>query len=306
MITYRKTDWIKAIWYFHTGETIVALLKRLLIVLVYATFVTVFEISYLHQRLTNTPTEFFSALGILLSLLLIFRTNTAYDRFYEGRTAWGSLVNNCRNLAVYIDSVLPADRQTERFFFTKMISNFPFALKNHLRDHRIIEELEITDGFDDIKRFEHLPNAVALQLRKRVESLYREGAITDAQLINANDMLLTFLNVAGVCERIKSTPIPFSYSFFIKLFILIFVTLLPFSILEVYGYITIPAVLIMSYVLIGLEMIGEEIEEPFGTEQNDLPLDQISRNIRISVHEILNISLPQQEKAAQRDFAIVT
>jgi putative membrane protein len=306
MITYRKTDWIKAIWYFHTGGTIIALLKRLLIVLVYVSFVTIFEISYLHQRLTNTPTEFFSALGILLSLLLIFRTNTAYDRFYEGRTAWGSLVNNCRNLAIAIDAILPAERQSERFFFTKTIANFPFALKNHLRDNRVIEELEVNDGFEEIKRFDHLPNAVVMQMRKRVEGLYREGVITDAQLINLNDMLITFLNVAGICERIKSTPIPFSYSFFIKLFILIFVTLLPFSILEVYGYITIPAVLIMSYVLIGLEMIGEEIEEPFGTEQNDLPLDQISRNIRINVHEIFNVALPKQDKAPQRNFTIVT
>lgn len=115
------------------------------------------------------------------------------------------------------------------------------------------------------------------------------------------------MDVCGVCERIKSTPIPFSYTLFIKLFILLYVMMLPFTVITAFGYLTIPVVLLTSYILVGLELIGEEIEEPFGFERNDLPLNQLSRLIRVSVHDILQIPLPQVEKqAAKPGFTIVT
>ena len=156
-------------------------------------------------------------------------------------------------------------------------------------------------------RDDHLPAAIAGQLRNRTEDLYRKKLISEAQLINLNAPLQTLMEVAGICERIKSTPIPFSYNLFIKLFITIYVMIIPFTVIAPYGYMTIPVVVITSYVLIGLEMIGEEIEDPFGLERNDLPLAQLSQLIRVNVHEIMQIHLPQVEKkAAQPDFAVVS
>ena len=309
MIVYKKSEWIQAIWHFHTGSTARALIQRLGVVAIYVVVITFVELNYMDLRLKDTPASFMQALGILLSLLLLFRTNTAYDRFYNGRIAWGTLVNTSRNLAILYNSMLPDNDQPNRLFFAKAISNFPFALKNQLRASHSIDELNETDEGEkqDLLHYEHLPSGVANQLRVRTELLYRDGRLTDAQLINLNPPLQTLMDVCGICERIKSTPIPFSYSLFIKLFITLYLMVIPFTVIDAYGYLTIPATLIMAYIMVGLEMIGEEIEDPFGLERNDLPLNQLSQMIRVSVHEIMQIYLPHDEKSgAKPNFVIVT
>ena len=309
MIIYDKHRWFDAVWHFHTGPTAISLFKRLFWIALYATFVTVLELLLIHVKLKNTPTEFLSTMGILLSLLLLFRTNTAYDRFYEGRRAWGTLVNNSRNLAAYLNAVLPADRPNDRLFFTKMIANFSFALRDHLRDEPKMLGLEPfgSDGLSPLTNYDHVPNGIVAQMQLRTEKLYREGLLTDAHLINLNTMLLVFLDVAGICERIRSTPIPFSYSLFIKVFILIYIFVMPFIVIDEYGYLTIPAVVAVSYILVGIELIGEEIQDPFGVERNNLPLTQISQNIRLNVHELMQFHVTHAEKqAAKPKFAIIT
>ncbi|ADB37506.1 bestrophin family protein [Spirosoma linguale] len=309
MIIYKNKGLLQSIWHFHTGPTAKALMGRLVVVAIYVTIVTVAEMHYTDLRLKDTPSSFLGAMGILLSLLLIFRTNTAYDRFYEGRQAWGVLVNNCRNLAIYFNAVLPEGDARSREFYAKAIANFPFALKNHLRDSNNTAELDIVEEGErrDLSHFDHKPAGVSNQLWVKTENLYREGHISESQHINLNQYLTTLMDVCGVCERIKSTPIPFSYMLFIKLFIMLYVTLLPFTVVTAFGYLTIPAVVLTSYILVGLEMIGEEIEEPFGLERNDLPLNQLSQLIRVNVHDILQIYLPHVEKqAAKPGFTIVT
>ncbi len=309
MIVYKKTDWLSSIWHFHTGPTAQRLVRRLIIVFIYVLIITVIELNYVDLRLKDTPASFLGAMGILLSLLLIFRTNTAYDRFYEGRRTWGVLVNNCRNLAIYFNAVFPADDTENRLFFARTIANFPFALRNHLRDVKTMDDLEETEGIakkQSLEEFDHKPAGVSSQLRMRTETLYRNGYLSNSQHINVNGYLTSLMDVCGVCERIKSTPIPFSYQLFIRLFILLYVAVLPFTVIDVYGYLTIPAVVLTSYILVGLEMIGEEIEEPFGLERNDLPLSQLSQLIRVNVHDILQIPLPHIEKqAAKLGFTVV-
>jgi putative membrane protein len=310
MIVYKKTDWFSAIWHFHTGPTAKSLIRRLVIIFIYVLIVTVVELNYVDLRLKDTPSSFMSALGILLSLLLLFRTNTAYDRFYEGRRTWGVLVNNCRNLAIYFNAVFPTEDTENRLFFARTIANFPFALRNHLRDVKTLDDLEETEKMaemQDLKEFDHKPAGVSSQLRIRTETLYRNGHLSNSQHINVNGYLTALMDVCGICERIKSTPIPFSYQLFIRLFIMLYVAVLPFTVIDFYGYLTIPAVVLTSYILVGLEMIGEEIEEPFGLERNDLPLSQLSQLIRVNVHDILQIHLPHIEKqAAKPGFTVVS
>jgi len=309
MIIYKRQDWLPAIWHFHTGPTAKGLLKRVALVGVYVTVITVAELNYIDLRIKDTPSSFLQAMGILLSLLLIFRTNTAYDRFYEGRIAWGTLINNCRNLAIFFNAILDREDNENRLFFAKTISNFPFALKNHLRDMPGLDELDVTEEGErrDLSNFDHVPAGVSNQLWVKTEALYRQGNISESQHINLNQHLTSLMDVCGICERIKSTPIPFSYTLFIKLFILLYVGVLPFTVIEVYGYLTIPAVMLTSYILVGLELIGEEIEEPFGFGRNDLPLNQLSQLVRVNTHDILQIYLPHVEKeAAKPGFTIVT
>jgi putative membrane protein len=309
MIIYKKKDWLPAIWHFHTGPTAHGLIKRVALIGIYVTIVTVGELNYYDLRLKDTPSSFLQAMGILLSLLLIFRTNTAYDRFYEGRIAWGTLVNNCRNLSIFFNAILDREDKENRIFFAKTISNYPFALKNHLRDLPVLDELDETEEGErrDLSNFDHVPSGISNQLWVKTETLYRQGHISESQHINLNQYLTSLIDVCGICERIKSTPIPFSYNLFVKLFILLYVGVLPFTVIDVYGYLTIPAVMLTSYILVGLELIGEEIEEPFGLERNDLPLNQLAQLIRVNAHDILQINLPHVEKeAAKPGFTIVT
>ena len=309
MIIYKKKDWLPAIWHFHTGPTAHGLVKRVALIGIYVTIITIGELNYYDLRLKDTPSSFLQAMGILLSLLLIFRTNTAYDRFYEGRIAWGTLVNNCRNLSIFFNAILDREDKENRIFFAKTISNYPFALKNHLRDLPVLDELDETEEGErrDLSNFDHVPSGISNQLWVKTETLYRQGHISESQHINLNQYLTSLIDVCGICERIKSTPIPFSYNLFVKLFILLYVGVLPFTVIDVYGYLTIPAVMLTSYILVGLELIGEEIEEPFGLERNDLPLNQLAQLIRVNAHDILQINLPHVEKeAAKPGFTIVT
>jgi len=307
MIIYKSNNWFSSLYHFHTGPTARALLRRVLLIFLYVTVVTVGELNFYDLRLKDTPSSFLGAMGILLSMLLIFRTNTAYDRFYEGRSAWGSLVNNCRNLAIYLNVVLPNDDRQSRLFFSDTIGNFPFVLRNHLRDVQTLDDLDsaVSDGRLDLSRYDHKPAGVADQLRNRIEQMHHDGLLDTSQHINVNGYLTSLMDVCGICERIKSTPIPFSYQLFIRLFIMLYVAVLPFTVIEAYGYLTIPAVVLASYILVGIEMIGEEIEEPFGMERNDLPLSQLAQLIRVNAHDILQVHLPHVEKAAAKPGFVV-
>ena len=116
--------------------------------------------------------------------------------------------------------------------------------------------------------------------------MQKQGKITDMQLLFLNDEIKSFMNICGACERIKNTPIPFSYSVFIKKFIFGFVMTLPFSMMFTLGYLSVPIICFIFYVLASLELIAEEIEDPFGGDANDLPMKSMAKNIHKHVSEI--------------------
>ncbi len=248
---------------------------------------------------------FFSLLGILLSLLLVFRTNTAYDRFWEGRRQWGMLVNYSRNLAVLMDSLLPDKDIENRLFFARTLSNFALVLKSHLRTGVDFTELEETGegDLDLLMSYKHTPSRVAALLLRRLQALKRQRIVSEEDMITIRSYHQAFLDITGSCERIRNTPIPFSYSFFIKLFITLYLLLMPLVLVETYAYFTILATTLAAYALLGVEMIGDEIEEPFGLDCNDLPLNQISQTIRRNMHEILTgevLAVPKAQAEYQK------
>lgn len=291
MIIYEAKDWWGALKHFHTSFSIRVLLRRVGFVSLYGILLTLFDQHVIDVHLPFDGT-LFSLLGITLSLLLVFRTNTAYDRFWEGRRQWGSLVNYSRNLAVLMDSLLPDDATTNRIYFARMLSNFALALKGHLRTGVDFTELEDpSDGeIQNLPQYTHVPSRIAALLLRRMQTLRQDRLINDTDLISFRLYHQNLLDITGACERIKKTPIPFSYSFFIKLFITVYVLLIPFVLVQTYGYFAIVATTLAAYALIGIEMIGDEIEEPFGLDCNDLPLNQISQTIRRNMHETLGVT----------------
>lgn len=292
MINYNPRGMFPFIFRFHKADTVRRLFPVIIFVCLYSWLVAYLQIEYLHMELTShvkNITTMHSLLGFAISMLLVFRTNTAYDRWWEGRKLWGALVNNSRNLAVKLNSILPNDDDQNRIFFKKLIGLFADELRQHLLNERTRLALdeqphpEIPD-FDSSK---HIPNQVISLLMTKINLLHRDGKISGYQLLMLNQELQSFLDITGGCERIKNTPIPYSYSVFIKKFLFIYILTMPLGFPLVMGYFTIPVVAFISYVLGSLEMIAEEIEDPFGKDENDLPMHRIAENIRKNVNDIL-------------------
>jgi putative membrane protein len=226
-------------------------------------------------------------LGFVISLLLVFRTNTAYDRWWEGRKLWGGLINTSRNLSLRIDAVLPPENSVERAWFRRYIPLYAAVLDRHLKSETL--ELSLDEDFDDepLDRNGHLPNQVASRLHRRIMHLHHNGSIGQAAMFSLQQDLGQLTDICGACERIKNTPIPFSYASFIKRFILLYLCTLPWSLAVTLNYWNIPVLLFVMYALSSLEVIAEEIEEPFGNDPNDLPTGRMAERIRADVHSIL-------------------
>ncbi|ASZ11636.1 hypothetical protein KTO58_16810 [Chitinophaga pendula] len=289
MINYNPKDWFTFIFRLHKADTVRKLFPMFIALAAYSALIAILELE-VFKLSQNSDLKNISLmhglLGFVISLLLVFRTNTAYDRWWEGRKQWGALVNNSRNLSLKLDAILPATNTTDRIFFRFMIPNYAFSLKNHLRTTFIPEELENTDQYlPDSSR--HVPNQIAGQMMKKIQELYRQGQISGDQLITINAELQSFTDICGACERIRNTPIPFSYSVFLKKFIFFYIMTLPLGYVFSVGYLIIPMIVFIFFVLASLELIAEEIEDPFGSDANDLPTDTICINIRKHVGEIL-------------------
>ncbi len=294
MIQYNTKDWFTFIFRIHKGDTI-----RLLFPLMFAIGVYTFIIVFIEKEffklqdtsyVKNIP-QMHVVLGGVISLQLVFRTNSAYDRWWEGRKLWGDLTNNSRNLALKLIAFLPETHQEDITFFKKIIPAYAFALRNHLlsghSDWELFDKQVSNHIVAQIDKEKHIPNQVAEMLLNRISKLNKEGIITDTNLLFLNEELRAFTNICGGCERIKNTPIPFSYSVFLKKFIFGYVMTLPFGYMFTLGYIAIPVIVFIFYVLASLELIAEEIEDPFGGDSNDLPTDKMSMNIHHNVTEIM-------------------
>lgn len=291
MVIYDPKDWISFILSFHKADTVKKLFPAIIAIGLYSALVVWLETEWIQvgkgDKLNNVSI-LQSMLGFVISMLLVFRTNTAYERWWEGRKLWGALVNSSRNLAIKLHPVLDASHEQERHFFAHMIPNYAFALKNHLRKKTIYDEFteqQLLQG--SLNDTHHVPNRIARMIYERINRLYNSGVVKNEQLLTLSVEVQQFTEICGGCERIKNTPIPFSYSSFIKKFIFFYIITLPWGYVYLTGYFIVPIVVFVFYVLGSLELIAEEIEDPFGTDANDLPTDDISQNIRSSVTEIL-------------------
>lgn len=292
MITYNPKDWFTFIFRFHKGDTFRRLIPLMLGIAVYSGFIAYLELEYWklsEKSYVRNLSLLHNLLGFVLSLLLVFRTNTAYDRWWEGRKLWGALVNSSRNLAIKLNAILSLHDAKERSFFKTSIPLFANVLKDHLRSEVTRLALDETPHpeLGQLDTNKHMPNQVACQITSRIYKLQRDKKISGEELIVLNNELQSFTDVCGACERIKNTPIPFSYSVFVKKFIFFYVMTMPFGYVFSLGYYVIAVVVFVFYVLASLELIAEEIEDPFGGDSNDLPTDKIAGNIKRHVEEIL-------------------
>lgn len=286
MINYNPKEWIGFIFHIHKADTIRKLWPLMFSIAVFSGIIAYVELNYLKLAETTYIKNvgmMHNLLGFVISMLLVFRTNTSYDRWWEGRRLLGSLTNVSRNFAIKIKALNLSKDDVD--FFKYGIPKYAFALKEHLREKQYFGKDSFLIEIDGGK---HIPNQVAVSLISRLYSLQNQGKISQEHLITLNADAGQLTDICGGCERIKNTPIPYSYSAFIKKFIFIYVLTLPIGWVFSLGYFVVPIVPFILYVLASLELIAEEIENPFGEDANDLPVDQICNNIEKHVNEILS------------------
>ena len=294
MITYDTKEWF-GVFRLHKGDTLRKLLPLLAFLAVYTTFIAFLELEWLHLSeksfIRNIPLMH-SLLGFAISMLLVFRTNTAYDRWWEGRKQWGSLVNASRNMALKFNVLLPENDEQGRQFFATILPRFAVSLMQHLRREAVKFELDERPHpeIPDFDENGHVPAQIAGLIYGKTTQLYKDGIISGEQLLTLNDDITALMDICGACERIRNTPIPYSYSAFIKKFIFVYVLTLPLGYVFSFGFMAIPVVAFIFYVLASLEVIAEEIEEPFGTDSNDLPMERICRTIDHSIKGIIQVN----------------
>lgn len=222
--------------------------------------------------------------GPALGLLLVFRTNASYERWWEGRKLWGAIVNTCRNLArqavVHLDAT-PARRDA----VLRLTRAFPPATAHVLRGKQWHDDALFppAEAHRPIAR-SHPAFAIATALTEQLKAAQREVGLSDYLFTALDADVHQLVDCVGACERIHKTPPPFAYVVHLRRALVIYCGTLPLALLGTFGWSTAVVVFFVAYILFGIEEIGVEIEDPFGHDENDLPLEQISeaidRNIR--------------------------
>lgn len=284
MIKYNPKSWLGHIFLFYKSDTLKILLPEIAIMGVYAFGIAYVEINHVVglEKIKNSMSVH-SMIGVVLGLLLVFRTNTAYDRWWEGRRLWGQLVNCSRNAAVKVQ-LLVAD-EGPRKELKQYLSVFPAMLKDHLLN----KNTEDVDGKLASRNNEmtHRPSYLVKKIYACLKKLLDEKKITGEEYLSLDREFAQLLEIAGACERIKGTPIPFSYNTFIKKFIFIYSFTLPIGLVPDFQYWSVPISMFILYVLVSIEILAEEIEDPFGDDENDLPMEEIAGKIKGNVNEIM-------------------
>jgi putative membrane protein len=262
----------------------IRLVGILLISLVYSCIVCCIDLHAVPSTQTFQSTAAL-AFSVVFGLLLIFRNNSAYERWWEARKLWGQLVNDSRNLAIKIESYGCDLPQSERTFCAELLASFAESLKMHLRGERNTAALSRL-GLPSSTQ--HVPSAIVLMLYERLKHWRQEDVIGDWEQIQIDTHARAFMDVCGASERILKSPIAASYKLLLWIILLIDLACLPWLLTPMFHWGTVVIIFVSCYLMFGLEMLAEDVERPFDDSANDLPLDDICINIRASVFQLLS------------------
>jgi putative membrane protein len=227
-----------------------------------------------------------SSSGIILGLLLVFRTNSAYERWWEGRKLWGQLVNDSRNICLKVRSI-DGIRNTDKARLGELVISFAYALKHHLRGTKPSRPLPGVGVVSDVDA-QNIPVHITGKIFELMQKWRRDGQVDGMLMLQFDRHALAFMDIAGGCERIKNSPIAISYRAFMRQGIALNLLAMPWYMSQSFSmWWCLPLVLTATYFLVGIELIAEDIEDPFGYDGDDLPLDNICAGIRLTVGQIM-------------------
>jgi len=272
--------------------------KRMSLLLLISSGVTLVYHYFGEQQLAidNLPA---SILGVALAILIGFRINNAYERWWEARRLWGNIVNESRNISRQVLSFfspgasdglekLVVQREKRKFIYRQIA--FAVALKNHLRKLPARQELEPfldEEEFKNLEGQQHLPNAILLLHAKHLERLRELNIVDDFRQMQIDTKISALCDALGGCERIKNTVFPRQYSVYATSFIALYSYLLPFVFVSKSGWATIPFTMIIGFIFFALDSIARGIENPFENNYNDTPMTALCRTIEINLKEMI-------------------
>ncbi|HCQ20431.1 bestrophin family ion channel [Aphanizomenon flos-aquae NRERC-008] len=288
----KKSQWFE-IALQTKGSVISAIYKRVLLSGIFGVLVSIlyhFKIP-VSQPILSTVIP-----SIVLGLLLVFRTNTAYDRFWEGRKSWGAIVNTTRNLArqiwISVDEKELKDKD-HKIAALNLLVAFGVATKLHLRGEPVNSDLEAlipANKFTKLKMMNNPPLDISIWIGDYLQEQYQRHCINNYQCANMQELLNILVDNLGTCERILKTPMPLAYAIHLKQLLLLYCFLLPFQIVDDLHWWTGLISALVSFTLLGIEAIGLEIENPFGYDANDLPLDTICKVMKRNIDDLISIT----------------
>ena len=287
MIEYDKRDWATHLFDVK-GSMVREIIGRVTVCVVWA--VAVVGVHHLTRLdLAFSPTVH-TLVGVAIGLLLVFRTNASYDRYWEGRRQWGSILNESRNLA----------RSTRVHILPRAPDlGEPILLWTAAFSHAVMNLLRGSEGFgpmgDRLPAAEvaaagaspQVPLAIAVRISAHLVAARDRGLISDIVLTSIDANVQQLIDYTGACERIKNTPLPFVYVVHLRRALILYCFTLPFALVDLYGWWTILVALLTSYMFFGIEEIGVEIENPFGHDVNDLPLERFCLTVERDLQWVL-------------------
>ena len=300
MIVRSSLSWFRLLFVWH-GSVLPRIMPRLLLVLLIA----ILSVGARHWWLSShadsalsIPT--FTLLGVSLAIFLGFRNSVSYDRFWEARKLWGGLLVINRSITRQLLSAVPQHPLTAQA--ADLMCAFAYALKAQLRhelDCTHLLRLLPDSLLDEVQAARYAPAIILRRLGELIQQLQREGCISEWQWQSLDRKLDTMSEILGGCERIDTTPIPYTYRVLMNRTVTIYSLLLPMGLVSSIGWLTPPIAVFIAYTYLALEVIGEELEEPFGREGNDLPLAALCHTIESAVREMqglpVGVDAPQPE-----------
>jgi len=295
VIVTEKDSWLRMVFAIH-GTTLGKIWPRVVFVTVFAVLMTyAANVLGIHKySLTTAP---FTVVGLALAIFLGFRNSAAYDRYWEGRKLWGSMVNVTRTFAVQILTVIQTENDSDADDVKQLqneligsILAFVNALRHRLRDSdpsaELNEYIEEASVLETLQRQSNIPVALSRHISEQLAKASSKGWLDKFHLPLLHNNLTEMVAVQGGCERIKSTPIPFTYSVLTHRTVMVYCLALPCGLHDTVGILTPLVVGFVAYTFFGLDAVGDEIEQPFGIEDNHLPLHAITRTIEINLLEL--------------------
>lgn len=269
------------------GSVTPKVIKKVCWITIYASLISYLVYWFPSIMLPIGPFEYG---GFIMGLILVFRINSGYDRWWEARKLWGNVVNQSRNLAIIIINYTNPTEQDWIIKVTNMISALPYLMKDNLRGHTNMEYLSSSidvDIFRQLMESKHRPMILASMIAHEFQIARNNHSLDSFAFLQAQEKIEYLIDAQGACERILKTPMPFVMAVKSRRFILFFLLMLPFAISAVSLLINPLIVGIVSYAIFSLDQIGIELQNPFSENNlSHLPLDNICKTIDNNIKEI--------------------